>query len=493
MDLSGKNYVLTRFVFLRLFGLVYLFAFLSLALQVVPLVGEHGLLPARLFLDKAESPFSAFIEYPTFFWFFHSDAVLQVLAWIGVALSLVVLVGYANVPILFVLWFLYLSFVHIGQLWYGYGWEMQLLETGFLALFLVPLIDARPFPRMLPPVPVIWLLRWLTFRVMFGAGLIKIRGDSCWKDFTCLFYHYETQPLPNPLSPLFHFLPQWIHRLGVLWNHIVELVVPFFVFIPRFASIAGVIIVVFHVLLIFSGNLSFLNYITIAAAVSCFNDTFLKKILPNFILKKADYSVTQGKTNNGYLFASCILVVFVVYLSIPVVQNLLSSHQAMNTSFNRLHLVNTYGAFGSVGKERYELIVEGTLDEEITPHSEWRVYEFIAKPGNVSRALPVVAPYQPRLDWQIWFAAMQSPEQNPWLIHLVWKLLHNDEQTLHLLAGNPFSEQPPHFIRVRYYRYAFNPPGSDDIWTREYVGEWLQPLSIDTSGLRAFVEGQGWK
>src|SRR5207249_3901954 len=235
------------------------------------------------------------------------------MAWLGAGLSLVVLAGFANALLMAVLWALYLSFVHIGQDWYGYGWEIQLLETGFLAVFLCPLLDPRPFPRRPPPAAVLWLYRWLVFRIMLGAGLIKLRGDSCWRDLTCLYYHYETQPLPNPLSRWLHFKPRWFQRCGVLFNHVAE------------------------------------------------------------------------------------LVVLVAVLSIDPVRNLLSERQMMNTAFNRLELVNTYGAFGSVGRLRPEIVFEGTSDATITDATVWREYEFKCKPGDVMRRPCVVAPYQERI------------------------------------------------------------------------------------------------
>jgi len=233
---ATKGYWLTRFVFLRLLGFIYLFAFLSLAIQVIPLIGDQGLLPADNFLDRVEGSYGSksngFSALPSIFWFGISDNLLLILSWIGVILSIIVLIGYANSILMFVLWALYMSFVHIGQTWYGYGWEIQLLETGFLAIFIVPLLDMRPFPKTAPPVPIIWLLRWLTFRLYMGTGLIKLRGDSCWNDLTCLFYHYETQPIPNPLSPYFHFMPNWFHKMGVLYSHFASLVAPFFIFGP---------------------------------------------------------------------------------------------------------------------------------------------------------------------------------------------------------------------------------------------------------------------
>ena len=199
---AGNSYWLTRFVILRLLGFVYAVAFLVAAQQLVPLVGERGLTPANHFLASIQaqlgSQTAGMLRVPTLFWLGISDTALSIFSWIGFGLSLVVLGGYANVILLAVLWAMYMSIVHIGQIWYGYGWEIQLLETGFLSIFLCPLLDGRPFPKCRPPVLVIWLFRWLGFRIMIGAGLIKLRGDPCWRDLTCMYYHYETQPIPEP-------------------------------------------------------------------------------------------------------------------------------------------------------------------------------------------------------------------------------------------------------------------------------------------------------
>jgi len=203
------TYWLTRFVILRLLGVVYAVAFLVTANQILPLIGSDGLLPIGLFINRLRpvfgSSFAGFLRLPSLFWFIHSDTALLVAAWTGVVLSCVVAGGFANALLLAILWGLYMSFVHLGQDWYGYGWELQLLETGFLAIFLCPLLDARPFPRREPPLPILWLFRWLIFRMMLGAGLIKLRGDPAWRDLTALYYHFETQPLPNPLS-------RWLQR-----------------------------------------------------------------------------------------------------------------------------------------------------------------------------------------------------------------------------------------------------------------------------------------
>jgi hypothetical protein len=257
---AGNSYWLTRFVILRLLGFVYAVAFLVAAQQLVPLVGERGLTPANHFLASIQaqlgSQTAGMLRVPTLFWLGISDTALSIFSWIGFGLSLVVLSGYAKVILLAVLWAMYMSIVHIGQIWYGYGWEIQLLETGFLSIFLCPLLDGRPFPKNRPPILVIWLFRWLGFRIMIGAGLIKLRGDPCWRDLTCLLYHYETQPIPSPISRYLHFAPLWFHKLETAWNHFVELIVPWFSFGPRQARhIAGVLLVTFQIFLIISGNL----------------------------------------------------------------------------------------------------------------------------------------------------------------------------------------------------------------------------------------------
>src|SRR4029453_4683042 len=193
---------------------------------------------------------------PSLFWVAHSDFALQAVAWTGFALSCLVVAGFANAIGMALLWVLYASIVHVGQDWYGYGWEIQLIEPGFLGISLCPLLDPRPFPRRPPPVVVLWLFRWLIFRIMIGGGLIKLRGDPCWRDLTCLCYHYETQPIPSPVSRYLHLAPLWFHKFETAWNHFIELIVPWFSFGPRHVRhIAGVLLVTFQIFLIISGNL----------------------------------------------------------------------------------------------------------------------------------------------------------------------------------------------------------------------------------------------
>jgi len=496
---TPETYWLTRFVILRLLGAVYAVAFLAAARQILPLIGSHGLTPLDLFLSQVRgalgSSAAGFIRFPSLFWFAHSDAVLQTTAWIGFALACIVVAGYANAILMTLLWILYMSFVHAGQDWYGYGWEIQTLETGFLAIFLCPLLDGRPFPKRPPPIVIIWLFRWLIFRIMLGSALIKLRGDSCWRDLTVLYYHFETQPIPGPLSRAFCFLPHWALKIGVLFNFLAELIAPWFAFYPRIARhVAGIIIISFQVVLILSGNLSFLNWLTIVPALACFDDSFWSKLLPHPDVQLMANVAASARPSLAMSRASCVVAAIIIFLSYWPVANMLSPNQMMNTSFDPLDLVNTYGAFGSVGRVRLNVIFEGTDAAVPDDTAQWRAYPYRALPVALDRRPVQIAPYQPRLDWQMWFAAMGSPDQYPWTLHLIWKLLHNDPGALSLFSANPFPKKPPRFIRAVLYRYTFAPPGNPKglWWDRQELGLWLPPLSADDPRLIAFLGQAGW-
>ncbi|MBL9133283.1 MAG: lipase maturation factor family protein [Verrucomicrobiaceae bacterium] len=522
---QGENYRLTRFMLLRFTGLVYFIAFLSAAQQFPALVGHDGLLPADLMvkrvLERFDSPWDVFWESPSLFWFDCSDGMIGWVTWTGVVISFAVVCGFANAIMMFVLWALYFSLLPIGQEWLSYGWDIQILETGFLGMMLCPLLDPRPFPRRAPPVLIIWLYRWLIFRIMRGAGLIKWRGDECWRDLTALYYHYETQPVPNPLGPLLHFMPKWFHQAGVAWNHIVELIVPWFGFLGRWPRrllglrwerfrgqevawgvflcprhIAGFLMLSFQIILIFSGNLSFLNWLTIIPCLACFDDAFWKRVLPRFLVRMADKSAAEATPPSlSHHIATVIYTGVVIWLSIGPVKNLISSEQAMNTSFDRLHLVNTYGAFGTVDRERFELVFEGTTDNVAGPLSDWREYEFKAKPTDVTRRPVIITPYHYRLDWAAWYPWHCVGGRNQWVPTFLWKLLHNDPATLSLLARNPFPDAPPKFIRVLVYRYQYAPRDNKDDawWVRVRVGVHIPALSLDSANLRQAVGELTWE
>ncbi len=315
---------------------------------------------------------------------------------------------------------------------------------------------------------------------MFGAGLIKMRGDPCWRDLTCLDYHYQTQPMPNPLSWYFHWMPAWTHRGGVLFNHFVELAVPFAYFAPQpFARIAGLLTIAFQLLLMLSGNLSFLNLLTMVLAVSVLDDRLLAWLVRVRIPEVRETFFYQR-------LPVIALAMVVAWLSIAPVMNLISPNQAMNASFNPLHIVNTYGAFGSVTRERYQVIVEGTSDSPPTQDTVWREYQFKGQPGDLRGSPPQIAPYHLRLDWLMWFAAMSPYYQHPWFVNFMAKLLEGDEAVLSLLATNPFPDHPPRYVRARLYEYQFTTPGQ-----RRSTGLWWirQPAGESGGGLR--LDGAG--
>jgi hypothetical protein len=369
-----------------------------------------------------------------------------------------------------VLWALYLSIVNVGQVWYGFGWESLLLETGFLAVFLGNASTA-------PPTLVLWLLCWLLFRVEFGAGLIKLRGDRCWRDLTCLRYHHETQPMPGPLSWFFHRLPDPLHRVEVAANHFAQLVAPVLLFAPRpVASVAAAVVVVTQLWLVTSGNFAWLNWLTIVLALSVVDFRLAEGLLP------VPAPPPLAGPPLWYTVVVVAVTALVVALSYGPARNLVSRRQLMNFSFDPLHLVNTYGAFGSISRDRYEMAIEGTESTDITPDTTWSEYEFKGKPGDPRRLPPQVAPYHLRLDWMMWFAGLSPSYAEPWLLPLLRKLLTGDRAVLGLLRRNPFPESPPAYVRARLYRYRFTDARqrreTGAWWQRSLVGEYVRPVSL---------------
>lgn len=487
------SFWLTRALLLRAIGFIYAVAFLILVRQGPALLGEHGILPAiqfvKLVAQQLGSRSAGFWELPSVFWISASDGWLAAAAWLGFLGALLVLAGFGSAPLLGLLWVLYLSFTHVGQIFYGYGWDTLLCETGFLAIFLAPVWRPREFdPTSPPPLIVIVLYRWLAFRIMFGAGLIKLRGDECWTNLTCLAYHYETQPNPGPLSPYFHAAPLWFHKLGTAFNHLVEVAAPFGVFGPRpVRLVSGALIIVFQVILILSGNLSFLNWLTLVIALACFDDELLLRVAPLRLRERWRVRlerVASAEQSRRRLYTLIALAVVVAALSLNPVVNLLSPRQAMNASFDPFDLVNTYGAFGSVSRKRYEVVLEGSRAKTLDERTEWRAYELPCKPGRVDRRPCWITPYHYRLDWQLWFVPLSPDYNRRWFLSLVNKLLHGDARVLALFADNPFGDEPPHFIRAVFYQYRLLPPGSRDTWQREAAGQYLAPVSLDDPEFR---------
>ncbi|MGW2047445.1 lipase maturation factor family protein [Streptomyces sp. NPDC001858] len=462
---TAPEYGLSRLVFQRALAGVYLVAFLTAALQFRALLGERGMLPVPRFVERVP-----FRRAPSLFHWRYSDRLFALCAWTGCAVSAALLAGLdgllplgAAMALWLAPWALYLSIVNVGQTWYAFGWESLLLETGFLAVFLGN-------DEVAPPVLVLFLMRWILFRVEFGAGLIKMRGDACWRKLTCLYHHHETQPMPGPLSWFFHRLPKPLHRAEAAANHVTQLVVPFLLFAPQpVATAAASLMILTQLWLVASGNFAWLNWITIVLAV------------PALELPGGPRSFPAAPV--WYEAVVLAVAALLLFLSYHPVVNLLSRRQVMNRSFDPLHLVNTYGAFGSVSRIRYEVVVEGTLDDVPREDSDWREYEFKGKPGDPRRRPRQFAPYHLRLDWLMWFAALSPAYAGPWFGALVERLLENDRDTLKLLRGSPFRpDEPPRHIRARLFRYRYTTwrelRETGAWWERTYVREFLPPTRL---------------
>lgn len=466
------DYWFSRFIIQRSLGVIYLIAFVNALNQFPALLGENGLLPLPRFLTRL-----SFSERPSIFHWHYSDRFFKVVAWAGILLALLAISSLADrgplwlsMIVWFLLWALYLSIVNVGVVFYGYGWESMVLEIGFYSIFWGPLYWSTP-------VPVVWVVSWMLFRVEFGAGLIKMRGDPCWRKLTCMNYHHETQPLPNPLSWYFHHAPSVFHKVETLGNHMVQLVLIWGLFLPQpIASVCATFIILSQFYLVLSGNYSWLNWLTIVLAFSGYSDAVLSQV---FGFVPPDSAAPPP----FFLGLVAMLALTVVILSIKPVQNMLSKSQKMNFSFNPVHLVNTYGAFGSVTKKRFEVIIEGTQDEALTESTNWKAYEFKGKPGDVSQRPVQIAPYHLRLDWQLWFAAMTSShKRHIWFEPMVIKLLNNDESVLKLIRHNPFPDRPPTYIRAQLFQYQYTSPDerkeTGHWWKREYVHQYMAPQRL---------------
>jgi hypothetical protein len=471
----------TRWLFQRGLAAIYLGAFVCALNQFKPLLGERGLLPAPRFLTHAR-----FRRAPSLFHIHYSDRFFTVVASVGIALSLVALVGWSesgstwlSAAVWLTLWVLYLSIVNVGQTFYGFGWESMLLEAGLFASFLGS-------SKVEPAFITILLLRWMLFRVEFGAGLIKLRHDRCWRDLTCLLYHHETQPMPNPLSWHAHHLPRAVLIGGVVFSHFVQLVAPFGLFAPQpVAAISGALIIVHQLFLVLAGNYAWLNWLTIVLAFTAFGDDQLGALLP------VAPSILEARP-----FAQNVLLgliaLFTAILSIRPTLNFFARDQLMNFTYNPLHLVNAYGAFGSVTKERYEILLEGTSAAYPEERSVWKAYEFKGKPSDPKRRPPQVAPYHLRLDWMMWFLPLSLVKGGRiaargidiWFLRLIVKLLVGDRGVIALLRRNPFGDSPPRFVRAHVYRYRFTDAkehrATGAWWTRSFVGELLPPMGLAT-------------
>lgn len=477
--LFTQDYWISRLLFERGLAAIYFVAFLVAFNQFPALLGEKGLLPVQNFLKRSNIKHS-----PSIFFWHYSDNFLKTVSIIGMVISGAFCLGlFSSVPIIvymtgwLILWVIYQSIVNAGQRFYSFGWESMLLESAFFAAFIGP-------SWIEPSYITLFCIYWMVIRVELGAGLIKLRSDKCWRDLTCLIFHYETQPMPNPLSWIFHKFPKFIHKFGVLFSHFVQIVIPIFIFAPQPVRTIAAFFIIFHqLLLIISGNYSWLNWLTIIWAIPAISNNFLSPV----------FSFNIPTLSSSPLWFTILLILLgllTIVLSIRPFLNLFSRRQLMNYSFNRFHLVNAYGAFGSITKERYEIVIEGTLDQFITDNTKWEEYEFRGKPGGLHRFPPQIAPYHLRIDWLMWFLPfsvavydnkIQNASYELWFMRFLKKLLEGEQQTLALIKNNPFKETPPNFIRAKYYLYEFTSfkefRATKKWWKRRFIDDYIPPLT----------------
>ena len=489
---SQRDYTLTRWLFLRALGLVYLFAFGSLAMQIIGLLGSNGILPAGNFLKSIASIYPApdrYLLLPTLAWINSSNAFLQFLCIGGVILALLLIFDIATIPVLALLWVFYLSLVNIGQDFLAFQWDILLLEVGFLAIFLAPFhLLPRVSRQRAPSLVVIWLFRWLLFRLMFSSGVVKLAsGDPNWHNLTALSYHYWTQPLPTPLAWVMAQLPLWFMKASTAFTFVVELVVPFLFFMPRrIRFVGGLLTVMLQILILLTGNYTFFNWLTLVLCIPLFDDDALRRFFPRRLLQRMG-DIHQRPPSIVKRVIVIPLAAVLLFVSGLRLLNLLDPRispgnlpPALAQVYERasgLYLTNGYGLFAVMTTTRPEIIIEGSKDGQT-----WLPYEFPYKAGDVNRLPSYVAPLQPRLDWQMWFAALGDYNSNPWFVSLIHRLLQGSPDILALLAYNPFPDAPPTYIRAQLYQYQFTDLAEHNStgawWKRKLVGAYLPALSL---------------
>ena len=462
----NSNSILVSWLFLRGLALIYFAAFASMAIQIEGLVGSNGILPIATKLELIEQfyPNQKFWQMPTVFWFDSSDFMLRSVCYSGMAVSCLLLLNIFTRIALLLCYILYLSVVEAGQDFTHFQWDIFLLEVGVLALLLTWGSGI-----------IVLLFRWLLARFMFMGGLVKIAsGDPNWANLTALDFHYQTQPLPTPLAYYASQQPSWFHKLCVSGVFFIELIVPFFVFLPRpFRVFACCAFILLQSAIILTGNYNFFNLLTILLCLFLLEDKDLAAILPSRLMLidqlKKPMPGLIANTCAGLWTSLVILVcasqIWLYHANVPLTAPLKS---LLRTSA-KFSLVNNYGPFSVMTTTRNEIIIQGSND-----NLHWLDYSFKSKPGRLDRELTWVIPHQPRVDWQMWFAALEPPRRDSWFKRFVVKLLEGSPQVLSLLDNNPFPNKPPMYIRALLYRYSYVPwqahEKTGQIWQHQLLG-----------------------
>ena len=489
--------ILTRWLFLRGLGLVYLAAFASLGSQIIGLVGHDGILPLPQWLPAAQQDFAArgigaerFHLLPTLCWLDTSDAFLRFQCVAGAALAALLIADVAPALCLALLWMLYLSLVTVGLDFLSFQWDNLLLETGFLAIFFAPWRFSPRLSRDAPPSPAaLWLLRLLLFKLVFLSGCVKwLSHDPNWRNLTALTYHYQTQPLPTWIGWYANLLPLWFQKFSCAVVFAIELGAPFLLLLPRRLRFFGASAIAFlQVLILLTGNYTFFNCLTLALCLLAFDDFVFQKMAP-LKLRRLFFPGRQPPSSGGSIRCPrpVIVLLAVVVLSVSGYQiaatfgsrsRWLAPLAWVSDELAPFRTVNNYGLFAVMTTERREIIVEGSNDGV-----NWLPYQFKYKPGDLNRRPEFVAPFQPRLDWQMWFAALGNYQDNPWFGQFCERLLEGSPDVLGLLGADPFPRKPPKYIRAELYDYRFTNlaerRATGDWWQREYLGLYLAPISL---------------
>jgi predicted DCC family thiol-disulfide oxidoreductase YuxK len=450
-DYEPPRFDLVSWLFLRAIGLIYLAAFVSFGVQALGLIGSHGILPLSEFtaVIRSQLGLEGYWRIPTVFWLDQSDFAIQAACWAGAALSLLLIFNVLPRLSLLFLYALYLSLFYAGQIFMGFQWDVLLLESGFLALVL-----------SMATKPGKWLLRWLLFRFMFLSGSVKLlSGDPTWANLSALSYHFQTQPLPTPLAWYVHHLPRGVLTASTAATFVIELGVPFLIFCPRrLRFVAAFSILLLQSLILLTGNYTFFNLLVMGLCLLLFDDAALRKVLPQRLIRFVQHHVRCIKARKIASFAAGAFALLIVFASFAQIHAVFGGRIStpgawINDEIAPLCLVNTYGLFAVMTITRPEIIVEGSDDGV-----HWREYAFKYKPGDVRRPPRWNIPHQPRLDWQMWFAALGTPSHNPWLTAFLQRLLENSPEVTGLLGSNPFAfpRKPPLYVRALLYDYRFS-------------------------------------
>ena len=484
--MEGSTYALTRWVFLRALGVIYLIAFVSLWVQVKGLLGSHGILPAQPYLHMLRTYVGPerYRLAPTVFWLGAGDATLALACGVGALCAALLICDVAPVVCLVALWALYLSLVTVGRDFLAFQWDVLLLEAGFLAIFFAPghLIPGQPGAAPVSPIMLL-LLWWLLFRLAFQSGLVKLTwGDPTWRDLSALEYHFSTQPLPTWIGWYAHQLPAAVKKVAVVVMYALEIGAPLLLFGPRslrLTACAGIVLL--QVLIFASGNYTFFNLLTIALALLLLDDAWWTWVLPEQFVPQL---ATEDRRTPGFDVLRVVVAGAVLAVSCAKFwQNLTPRSTLPRPIVGALgwvepfRSINSYGLFRVMTTVRLEIVVEGS-DDGVA----WRAYEFRYKPGDVTRRPGFVEPHQPRLDWQMWFAALGRYEATPWFAPFLARLLEGSRPVLGLLGTNPFPEHPPKYVRAVAYDYRFTTPAERRAtgawWSRTAVGAYSPVVSL---------------